>query len=209
MTRSWNRRYYVRWQTPDSFRIRFRTWFSLWKLVESNVRTGAGTAREFGALKVNRLESQIILHALWTRNTKDLNMISKFGWDHLMWARKTKALDRISKFGWDHLLRSRNTNDLYRISKFVWDHLLWARNTNYLDRISKFGWNNRLWARNTKDLDKISKFGWYHLVWARNTIDLDRISKFGWDHLCLMKGKNFSFNNNYITKFSLKIFYST
>ena len=33
-------------QTPESFRIRFRTWFSL---VESSVRTGAGTAREFGS----------------------------------------------------------------------------------------------------------------------------------------------------------------
>ena len=34
-------------QTPDSFRIRYRTWFIRWKLVESGVRTGVGTAREF------------------------------------------------------------------------------------------------------------------------------------------------------------------
>jgi hypothetical protein len=31
----------------DSFRIRFRTWFFLWILVESSVRTGAENCSEF------------------------------------------------------------------------------------------------------------------------------------------------------------------
>jgi hypothetical protein len=41
-------------QTPGSFGIRFRTWFSLWiQLVESSVRTEAGTAREFDSDRVS------------------------------------------------------------------------------------------------------------------------------------------------------------
>jgi hypothetical protein len=35
------------YQTPDSFRIRYRTWFIRWIQVESSVRTGAGNCPEF------------------------------------------------------------------------------------------------------------------------------------------------------------------
>ena len=34
-------------QTPDSFRIRYRTWFIRWIQVESSARTGAGNCPEF------------------------------------------------------------------------------------------------------------------------------------------------------------------
>jgi hypothetical protein len=37
----------IHFKTLGFVHIRFRAWFYLWILVESSVRTGAGTAREF------------------------------------------------------------------------------------------------------------------------------------------------------------------
>jgi hypothetical protein len=42
-------------QSPDSFHIRYRTWFIRWILVEGSVRTGAGNCPEFDSIELSFL----------------------------------------------------------------------------------------------------------------------------------------------------------